>query len=293
MTDTLAIAFATSQDVPDLTDDDRLLVRSLRELGVKAGPVIWSNAALDWHLFSAVVIRSCWDYHKRHDEFLAWVDRLAADGVRVFNPPALVRWNSEKTYLRDLEKLSIPVVPTHWVEKDTAITLGKVLEKNGWRDAVVKPAISASAHETWRTSAATAAADDARFQQMAARGRVLVQPFLDVIQREGEWSVLFYGGAYSHAVLKKPGEGDFRVQKEHGGSAMLQMPPGGVIDAARRALRASAHGREESLYARVDGCVLGGQFMLMELELIEPDLFMRSQPGAPERLASALLSSLR
>lgn len=293
MPDRLAIAFATSQDVPALTEDDKLLVRALNGLGVKAGPVIWSDEKMQWSLFSAVLIRSCWDYHRRHAEFIAWVDRLEGSGTRVFNPPALVRWNAEKTYLRDLAAQGVDVVPTRFVSPGEKTTLAAVMKAEKWEDAVVKPAVSASAHETWRSTATSAAADEARFQALAARGMLLVQPYVRAIETEGEWSLLFYAGSYSHAVLKRPAPGDFRVQKEHGGTAEPVVPPGQVIDSARRVVREACKKRPDSLYARVDGCVVDGHFALMELELIEPDLFMRSQPGAPERLASALLAAVR
>ncbi len=292
MPDTLAIAFATSTDVPNLTDDDRLLVRALNGLGVKAGPVIW-GVALDWKRFSAVLIRSCWDYHRRHAEFLAWFDKLEADGVRVINPPALMRWNAEKTYLRDLAAQGVTVVPTRFVAQGDATTLAAVIKAERWDDVVVKPAISASAHDTWRSSAARALQDEDVFRSLVKRGTVLVQPFISTIATDGEWSLLFYDGSYSHAVLKRPATGDFRVQKEHGGSSEPVVPPGHVIDAARRVVHEASKKRPDSLYARVDGCVIDGHFALMELELIEPDLFMRSQPGAPERMASALLAALR
>ena len=284
-------AFATSSKVPALTADDRLFVDALAARGVRAEPAIWDDPAQRWSGYEAVVIRSCWDYHLKHDEFLAWLDGLVRAGVRVLNAPTLVRWNSEKSYLREISALGIAVVPTRWVERGEAVALDAILRETTWDQVVVKPAISASAHETWRSSAATAQADDARLQAMVARGRVLVQPYLDVVATQGEWSLLFYGGAYSHSVLKRPKAHDFRVQLEHGGRSEVLEPAVEVIRAAQRALAAAEQGRSPSLYARVDGCVIGGEFVLMELELIEPDLFLRANAAAPERLASAFLSS--
>lgn len=285
----LVVALATSAAVPRLGDDDQLLVRALAAAGVRAEPAVWNDAAQDWRRYSAIVIRSTWDYHLRHDEFLAWLDTLDAAGRRVFNAPALVRWNAEKRYLRDLAARGTAVVPTRWVERDEETSLAEILAETRWREVVVKPSVSASAHQTWRVSSGGVNANDERFASMVASGRVLVQPFLPAIQAEGEWSLLFYGGRYSHAVLKRPQQNDFRVQREHGGTADVGEASHDVIDAAHRALEAV---EMTSLYARVDGCIVDGTFVLMELELIEPDLFLRAHPQAPDRLASALLERL-
>jgi len=107
----MIVAFATSEQVAHLTSDDRLLVDALTEHGVWAEAAVWNEAAVDWEMYAAVVIRSTWDYHLRLDEFLAWLDRLERLNVKVFNAPSLVRWNSEKGYLRDLADRGIPIVP--------------------------------------------------------------------------------------------------------------------------------------------------------------------------------------
>ncbi|MEO8622606.1 MAG: hypothetical protein ABI625_16155 [bacterium] len=287
------VALATSNKVPDLTDDDRLLVDALDVRGVHAVPAVWDHAREDWTRYRAVVIRSCWDYHLKHDAFLAWLDHLDDARVLVLNPPALVRWNSEKSYLRELAGLGIAVVPTRWVERDEVTSLALLRSETGWNQIVVKPAVSASAHETWRSSSGSARDDDARLAAMVSRGRVLVQPYLDVVAADGEWSLLFYGGVYSHAVLKRPHANDFRVQHEHGGTSEVCEPSRDVIAAAARALVAAEEGRGAALYARIDGCVIDGAFVVMELELIEPDLFLRSKTAAPDRLAGALEQRLR
>jgi glutathione synthase/RimK-type ligase-like ATP-grasp enzyme len=274
--------------VPTLTADDHLLVSALGDLGIRVEPAVWNDPATDWSRCDGVVIRSTWDYHLAHAGFMAWLDKLERAGIAVLNPPALVRWNSEKTYLRSLADAGVAVVPTQWAECDDTTPLDDVLHAEGWDDAVVKPAVSASAHQTWRTSRARAGADEAKYRAMVAAGRVLVQPFLDVVAAEGEWSLLFYGGEYSHAVRKRPRAGDFRVQKEFGGTAERDEPSLAVIAAARQALVCSEQGRGSSVYARVDGCEIGGAFVLMEIELIEPDLFLRSHPDAPTRLATVI-----
>ena len=286
------IALATASKYADLVADDQLLVDALRTRGANAVAAIWNDPAQRWHDYDAVVIRSCWDYHLAHAAFLAWITQLETTGVRVLNPPALVRWNAEKGYLQELAARGVAVVPTRWVERGDVAPLGTLMSDHQWSEVVVKPAISASAHDTWRTSSSTAVASEGRFREMVAGGRVLVQPYLDVVAADGEWSLLFYDGAYSHGVVKRPRPGDFRVQVEHGGGSEIREPDRHVIDAAARALVEAERDRARSLYARVDGCVIDGEFVLMELELIEPDLFLRASAAAPARLADALLARI-
>jgi len=284
------VALATQAALPELYADDRLLIPALAARGVHAGAAVWDDPSVDWTTFGAVVIRSCWDYHLKHDVFLAWIDRLERVGVAVFNAPRVIRWNAEKGYLRDLEQRGVQVVPTRWIERGSLASLHDVLHDAGWENAVVKPAISASAHETWRTSLESTARDDARFRTMVDRGRVLVQPFMETVVTIGEWSLVFIDGACSHAMLKRARSGDFRVQSEHGGTAVRGDPGTHVVEQARRALVAAGG---DSLYARVDGCVVDGEFVLMELELIEPLLYLAEHPEAPDRFAAALADRLQ
>jgi glutathione synthase/RimK-type ligase-like ATP-grasp enzyme len=242
-----------------------------------------------------VVVRSCWDYFLRPAEFHAWLDRLEADRATVYNPVPTLRWNADKRYLRDLEARGVPVVPTHWIPLGAAPSLREIRRRTGWTELVVKPAVSGGAHRTWRSSpgaASVSTADDARLAESAAEGDVMVQPMLAEIEREGEWSLHFFDGAFSHAIVKRPRAGDFRVQLEHGGSVVSVDPTAELIEAARRAIDAAPNAGEPPLYARVDGCVVNGAFVLMELELLEPALSLAWADGAADRLADALLRRL-
>jgi len=164
-----------------------------------------------------------------------------------------------------------------------------LLEQAGWDEAVVKPVVSANAHETWRTSRARAADDEPRFRAIASRERVMIQPFLPEIVVDGEWSLVFFGGEFSHAVVKRPGAGDFRVQTDHGGSAVAARPDDAILAVARAALRCIPG---DWLYARVDGCVVDGTFRVMELEALEPSLFLAWAPEAAERFARTIEATL-
>jgi glutathione synthase/RimK-type ligase-like ATP-grasp enzyme len=278
------IAFVTWRGLPHLSADDRLAAAALASRGAVVDPVVWDDGAADWSRYQAAVIRSTWDYHLRPTEFLAWIERIAVAGPRIWNPPELLRWNLDKRYLADLGQRGIPVVPTLAVKRGEPSTLTGVLEAAGWNQVVVKPAVSASAHQTWRTSTARAAVDSGRFSELVRTGDVLVQPFLDEI-KQGEWSLCFFGGRFSHAVLKRPPEGEFRVQSELGGDVLVAHPEPVAL---ARAAEILALVPAPWLYARVDGCMVRDDFMLMELELIEPTLFFHADPAAPDRFAEAL-----
>jgi glutathione synthase/RimK-type ligase-like ATP-grasp enzyme len=277
------VALATCRSVPDLAEDDRLLQRTLESRDVGAVPAIWDDDSIEWSGFDAVVIRSCWDYHLRTEAFSAWIGRLEAAGVRLWNPPGVLRWNLRKTYLAELESAGTPIVPTRFVLNGET-PLEDVLDDAGWDEVVVKPVVSASAYGTWRTSRRTLRADLAVHEPPP--GGVMVQPFLPEIQTAGEWSVIFLDGSFSHAVLKRPRAGDFRVQPDHGGVGLPGPPPARVLEQAEAVLRTAGR---PTIYARVDGCVVDDTFRLMELELLEPVLYLATDPAAPGRLADAVL----
>lgn len=281
----MRIALATSSAYPSLTDDDRPLLGLLRRQGVTARAVVWDDPAIRWKSFDAVVLRSTWDYHLRVPQFAAWLAALDAAGVPLWNPTSLVRWNLHKAYLRALAEHGILVPPTEWVSRGDARSLDAVLRGRGWSDAVVKPAISASATETWHTTP-DVDADGARYARLVSGQDLLVQMAVPEIRSEGEWSLVFIGGAFSHATIKRPRPGDFRVQVEHGGRADPGRPPAPIVDAGRVVAAALP---QPWLYARVDGVATGAGFMLMEVECIEPHLFLAHRDGAHERFAQALL----
>lgn len=283
------VALATCAAIPRLTDDDRLLPPALAALGVTGEAAVWDDPGVRWDAYDAVVIRSCWDYHLRPADFLAWIDRLAHAGVRLCNPPAVLRWNASKRYLRPLADAGVAVTPTRWLDAGSDATLGATLDAAGWDDVVVKPVISATAHETWRASRRTLADDEPRFRALLARTDVMVQPFVRAVTTAGEWSLLFFGGRFSHAVLKRPRAGDFRVQREFGGGHVAATPDAALV---REAARALALAPAPCTYARVDGCAVDGRLQIMELELLEPALYLADAPGAPGAMAAAVLAAI-
>jgi glutathione synthase/RimK-type ligase-like ATP-grasp enzyme len=286
----IRVGLVTCRKVPELTPDDLLLAGELGRRGVDPVALVWDDPRVAWDAFDALILRSVWDYHHRIAEFGDWLGGLKTAGATVWNPVSAVRWNLHKSYLRDLASAGVATVPTVWLDRGASVDLAEMLATHGWLQAVVKPAVSASAFATWLVEAGEAAAGQARLEELLAAGDVLVQRFEPAIRDAGEWSILFFGGAYSHAVRKRPRAGDFRVQEELGGTSTPAEPPSSLLDICRRILE-----RIDGpwLYARVDGIEQGGGFTLMELELIEPFLFLGSHPQAPGRLADALLARLR
>jgi glutathione synthase/RimK-type ligase-like ATP-grasp enzyme len=283
MPDHPQIALVTWRNLPELTADDRLLLPELRARGATPRAVVWDDPAVAWESFDAIVVRSCWDYHLRIGEFSAWLAQLEAIGARLVNPPAMLRWNLDKRYLRDLD---LPIVPTVWLEPRERVELEPLLRARGWKRAVVKPAISASAFGTFVTDGR----DQARVDELLAHSPLLVQPFIDEVVTLGEWSLIYFDGVFSHAVVKRPREGDFRVQSELGATTTLAPAPRGLREQADTALAAAP---ALPTYARVDGVMIDGVFTLMELELIEPVLFLGMKDGSAARFAEAVVGRMK
>ncbi len=280
------IALATCEALPELDPDDRPLLAALAARGLDPRPAVWSDPAVDWAGFDLILMRSVWDYFLRLPEFLDWVGRTA-NAAPLWNPAETVRWNAEKAYLRDLEAAGVATIPTAWADRGMAVSLADLLADRGWEDAVLKPTVAGGSLGLHRVAEPRAA--QAHLDSLLAEGNAMVQPFLPSIAG-GELSILFVDGELSHAVRKTPRPGDIRVQPEHGGIVTPAEPPAAELAAARRALDACPH---PLLYARAD-FVPGpdGEPLLIELECIEPRLFLAHAPGAAERMADAVAARL-
>lgn len=288
MTKDFRVALVTCGAIPELTDDDKPLLGELWRLGIRAEPAVWDDPAVDWKRFDAAVIRSTWDYHLSQAAFSAWLLRLEALGIPLWNPASVLRANADKSYLRELEAAGVLTPPTAWLKQGCREKLDALLRARGWTDAVVKPVVSAGAYRTHRVSLGREGGQ-AALDEVLAHSAAMVQPFLPEIVDEGEWSFIFLGGEFSHAVLKTPARGDFRVQEEHGGKTVRREPSPALLAQARDALIA---GPRPCLYARVDGVRRGGDLLVVELELIEPALYLSHAPGSAKKLAEAIKARL-
>lgn len=280
------IAFVTCERLPNLNPDDRRVADVLQRFGFDVTAAVWTDPAVDWQRFASIVIRAAWDYHLDNDRYVAWLRQCEAEKVKLWNPVAAVLANVDKRYLGNFAEAGVEIVPIEYVERGHRQSLAALLERRNWTHAVVKPAVSASANGTWRTSLTTVAADQRRFDEEVMQRSLLVQTFAEEIVTTGEWSIVFFEGDYSHAVLKKPASGDFRVQEELGGHGEPRDPSHAIVEQARRVL---SHVAGPLLYARVDGIERDGRFVLMELEINEPFLYVGSSIGAAERFAEAIV----
>lgn len=284
------IVFVTCSTRPGFAEDDLPAVQALEATGAVVTPLPWDGDFNPWTAFDAVVLRSTWNYHLHPEKFLMWLSQLQTQNANVFNAADVVRWNIDKNYLKELSRKGIPVPPTVWLAKGSDSNLLQVLKENGWNRAVVKPTISATAHNTFQTSVETAAAQQEKFTSNLKSHDLMVQQFMAEVAEEGEWSLIFFNKQFSHAVLKKPKAGDFRVQENYGGTTAAIAPPQVAIEQAKEILKLV---KEPLLYTRVDGVISNGRFVLMELELIEPVLFLQTAHEAAKRFADTILAFAR
>jgi glutathione synthase/RimK-type ligase-like ATP-grasp enzyme len=280
------IALVTCDRFPTLYGDEQALPAAFAAAGHAATVASWSDPGVDWRAFDRVVIRNTWDYFERIDEFRAWLDRIDAAGVRLCNPLPLVRWNLDKRYLVELARRGVRVVATELVERGARVDLAALVARAGWHDAIVKPTVSGGSFRTHRFAAADAGAHQAALDEIVAASAAMVQPFVPEIATEGEWSLLFFGGELSHTVIKKPAAGDFRVQVQYGGSYVAATPPPSLVADARAVIAALPFSPE---YVRIDGVRRDDHLVLMEVEAIEPYLFLPFAPdGAAARYVAAI-----
>ncbi|TAL86046.1 MAG: hypothetical protein EPN74_06150 [Rhodanobacter sp.] len=284
------LAIATSADYPALDADDAAAVVALERLGTPSTICVWNDPQVDWTQFDAVLIRTIWDYFKHYAAFRRWLDRLDQLGVATINDSALLRWNSDKHYLLELAQHDVEIIPTRVADTRA---LPALLATMPAQQVVVKPTVSGGAWLTLQGTAGDAAFDQA-VAQLPLGHDFLVQPFVPEIVSEGEWSLLYFGGAFSHAVIKRPASGDYRVQGKFGGSAEPLQPGATILAAADHALAAVARiGHRDHAYVRVDGVLCAGRFLIMELEMIEPSLHLDAHPQAAERFATQVAARLR
>jgi hypothetical protein len=287
----LLIAANVASDAPNRRADAWLYEVELKTLqaafpkqGLSVEPIYW-GADVDWRSFDAALVMCAWDYQDQSDRFLVRIDELARLGVKVFNPPDLVRWNIRKTYLRDFEARGVPIIPTLWPEAPTADDLHDAFAKFDTDDIVLKRQIGGGARAQERYSRVTT--PDAG-SVMDRPG--MIQPVIQSVITEGEYSFLFIDGEFSHALIKRAKQGDYRIQAAYGGVSSAITPEAIDQKQARAVLDALD---EPPLYARVD-MVRGadGELLLMELEVIEPFLFPDEGPRIGDMYARALKKRL-
>lgn len=279
-------AFLSMNSLEDFFAYDEMLFEPLAKLGWQAEEVSWRKRDTDWDLYDVVVIRSTWDYQTDPQAFLACLEKIEASTAHLENSLKLVKWNVSKDYLKDIENQGITIVPTLWIEHFDLVDVTKSFDHFSSNQIVIKPLVSANADHTYRLNREQLLSQAATLKTAFTDRAFMVQPFMQAIVEEGEYSLFYFAGHYSHSILKMPKADDFRVQEEHGGQLKLIEPTEEMLTTARHTLASLP---DDALYARIDLIRHEREFAVMEVELIEPSLYFNMDPKSPQRFAEAFV----
>ena len=281
------IVFLSTDNLEDFFVYDELLIPHFETLGWQVSTVSWHCQTVDWDSFDYVIVRSTWDYQQHADAFMQCLECIEQSKAVLLNSLALMQWNIEKYYLRDLAEKQVPIVETCWHEDYSDAAIDSAFLHFDCDTIVIKPVLSANADDTFKLHRNTWRDQAARLSEIFNQRKFMIQPFLDSVVEEGEYSLFYFSGRYSHAIKKVPQKGDFRVQEEHGGSLFSVN-----ADAVQRAVAEQALDAmpQNALYARVDLVRQSDQWAIMELELIEPSLYFNLDSESPKRFVEAMLN---
>ena len=286
-------AILSMDSLEDFEAYDHLVEPFLHQLGWKTDTISWRQSDVNWSNFDLVVIRTPWDYQDEPERFMAVLEQIEASPAVLENSIDIVRWNIDKIYLKELEQKGVLLVPTIWHERlgEEALSeaqLNAMFAQVDSEQIVLKPRISANADNTFWLKQDSAGAELAQLNTAFSSRDFMAQPFMPAIIEEGEYSLFYFNGGYSHAILKTPKNQDFRVQEEHGGRLKTIEPEQELVRCAKVCIEAIDQVHETPLYARLDFVRHGDTFALMEAELIEPSLYFNMDDSSPERFANAI-----
>ncbi len=283
-------AYLTMDDFGDFVSDADLSFAPMAELGWEVEMVPW-RSPVDWNDYDLVYICTPWDYHNDVAAFFEVLERIDASSAMLVNSLELVHWNLEKNYLRDLESRGAGIVPSLFHDAFDERDIAGWFTAHGEDKIVVKPLVGANADHIVVLANPVPQDVIEELHQTYSSRPFFVQPFMELVVTEGEYSTFFFNGEYSHAILKKPGEGDFRSQEEHGAEILSVEAPQALIDTAHDVV---ALVEPSPVYVRADFVRDAKErFLLMELELIEPSLYLRTDPGSAARFAKSLVTSIK
>ena len=292
------LALASQRDLPDWEIDDRPLHAALAARGARVEQPAWDDPGVAWGRYDAVLLRTTWDYAARRDAFVEWL-WTASGATRIYNRPRVCEWNTHKGYLLDLEREGVPIAPTAWLRTGQRVDVASLMAERGWSRGFLKPVFGQTARETLRGGPRPPPppAAQAHLDRLLPSEGLMLQPYLSRVETEGEFSVVFVDGRACHGVRKVPVAGDYRVQDDFGASDGPWSLPDEVVELSRFAM-ASAEVHlaleEPLLYGRADWLRTDpGDWVLTELEVVEPSMFFRHGPQTAERLAEALLDRVR
>ncbi|MFD1143626.1 RimK family alpha-L-glutamate ligase [Larkinella insperata] len=269
-------------------DEIQDLLPFLQSKGLDIHEEIWDDPAVDWTAYQVALLRMPWDYHQKFEEFKAWLTKIESLGITLLNNYETVRWNIDKHYLQQITNAGCQVIPSIFLEQGWNDGLPLLFDALSSDQIILKPCVSGGSRDTLKVSRTAFQEAQAVLAELLTQGAYIAQPFMKEIN-DGEWSFTFFNGTYSHTILKKPKAGDFRVQQFFGGTIERIDPQQEHIDQAASFVSAFA---PETLYARVDGLMVDNNFMLMELELVEPFLYLAYHPEALGNFYRALTEKI-
>lgn len=261
----------------------------LQNKGLDIESVIWDDPAVDWTKYDVALLKTPWDYHQKIDAFKAWLDKIESLNIRLLNDYKTVRWNLDKHYLKEIIADGFDVIPSAFLEQGWQGDLFPLFEDLKTDSIIIKPCVSGGSKNTIVVHKDEVDDCYAQVVSLLTDGAYIVQPLMNEVQN-GEWSYTFFNGEYSHTILKKPKAGDFRVQQIYGGSIDTLYPTEAEIAHAATYVARYA---KDCLYARVDGLMVNGHFVLMELELIEPYLYLSYGENAIEKYYQAIVAQIK
>ena len=276
-------ALLTISDLSNFQSYDNLIVEPLSNIGWECDFIPWDSISINWDDFDAVIIRSTWDYQQKEKLFFKTLQSIEASTANLYNSLDTVEWNINKRYLLELERENIPIIPTRLYNSFDFDIVSQLFSFFNENKLIIKPCVSANADDTFILEQSKMENLKSVLENTFSKKDFLVQPFIKNIKSEGEYSLIYFGNRLSHVILKTPKNGDFRVQEEHGGIIKaINKPEGPLIDFGNKVIRTIPY---QCLYSRVDVVRSDNNYLLMEVELIEPSLYFNMDPKSPQMFA--------
>ena len=276
-------ALLTINDLSNFQSYDNLIVRPLKNLGWICDFIPWDSTSINWDDFDAVIIRSTWDYQQKEKLFFKTLQSIEASNATLYNSLDAVKWNINKRYLLELEKKDITIIPSKFYDSFNFEIVSHLFSFFNKNKLIIKPCVSANADDTFILELSKMSSLKPLLENTFFQKDFLIQPFIQSIKNEGEYSLIYFGNKLSHVLLKTPKNGDFRVQEEHGGVLKaIKKPECSLIDFGNKVMENVPH---QCLYSRVDVVRDGNNYLLMEVELIEPSLYFNMNPKSPQMFA--------
>jgi glutathione synthase/RimK-type ligase-like ATP-grasp enzyme len=271
-------------NLDELFEEDKLLQRGFEAQGFEAVPVEWNRPDIDWNEFDIALIRSTWDYLDEQGLFLQVLSQIEASTCKLFNPLEAVRWNIDKHYLFDLERWGVPIIPTYLASNVETHVLHHIFAEKEWQTAIIKPMVGLAASYTHKVTLDQLEGTLRTLKVNHPEQEFMMQPFIESIVNEGEWSFIYFNQKLSHVLLKKPAPNDYRVQGIYGGTIQRADPHPDDLVQTQAVLNKLPF---DILQARLDFVRVDGTLSVIEVELIEPIFSFNLVPQGIERLVNA------